>query len=355
MRRCPIRKPGSTGRAFTLIELLVVIAIIAILIGLLVPAVQKVREAAARSQCQNNLKQLALACINYAGTYKELPPGGLVGWSGTAGIAMTPNTGGSGDWAQDRGSWLVHSLPFMEQTPLYTRIIQVGGKLDGSHAGSPMAAYFNVAGNPVTPPYMRCPSDDGTSTLPFASNYVGSLGPQCAAGGCGDDRFQQYCNQPLPAGWGYSASPDHGNDWTPNGIRGLFNRLGARMKYPAAARDGTSNTILIGENLVLTSDHLWQGQGMWWHYNGGNSHSSTIVPINWTINEDGTAGYVCGGPGTEYSRRNWNVSWGFRSRHAGGTNFAFADGSVQFLSEAIDHRTYNLLGGRNDGQVPGQY
>src|SRR5437660_4392262 len=107
---------GRTG--FTLIELLVVIAIIAILIALLVPAVQKVREAAARTQCINNLKNLALACVHYADTHKgALPPGGRTGWSGTAGVpdsTEVPNGAPNGDWGSDRGTWLGYTLPYME-------------------------------------------------------------------------------------------------------------------------------------------------------------------------------------------------------------------------------------------------
>src|SRR5262249_16634143 len=105
----PIRR-----RAFTLIELLVVIAIIAILIGLLLPAVQKVREAAARAQCQNNLKQLALACLNYESARKYLPRGNEY----PASSNLTNGDNG--------GSWLFVSLPFMEQEPLYDKIRAAG-------------------------------------------------------------------------------------------------------------------------------------------------------------------------------------------------------------------------------------
>src|SRR5262249_29741507 len=110
------------GRGFTLIELLVVIAIIAILIGLLGPAVQKVREAAARAQCQNNLKNLGLACIHFAdvGVYGKnlLPPGGAWGFNGGNPTPTIYNA----DWGSDRGSWLVWTLPFIEQKPLADRI-----------------------------------------------------------------------------------------------------------------------------------------------------------------------------------------------------------------------------------------
>src|SRR5437879_2277371 len=145
-------------KAFTLIELLVVIAIIAIHIGLLLPAIQKVREAAARLQCSNNLKQLGLATIYYADTHSlVLLPGGVG--------ALVNN---SSDWNDDRGSWLVHTLRYLEQGNLYNQLT--------SSAGGPLLTTpYSVSSNGATRntkntgpavcvgvklPYGRCPSDD---------------------------------------------------------------------------------------------------------------------------------------------------------------------------------------------------
>jgi prepilin-type processing-associated H-X9-DG protein/prepilin-type N-terminal cleavage/methylation domain-containing protein len=345
------------GRAFTLIELLVVIAIIAVLIGLLVPAVQKVREAANRTKCSNNLKQLALACINYADTsgLHTLPPGGVSGG---------PETG---QWVE-KGSWLVHSLPYMENTNLYKQFEQGTGfylsppvqPWDMMYNRYPGYGYpYNLTalapgyytrglGTPPRLSYGRCPSDDYQPDA-SVSNYVGSLGPQCAPGPCGYDPFYKYC-QPDVSGlgdWGYTWSPDHGNSWSGNDIRGLFNRLGAKIAYPAGIPDGTSSTLFIGESLPNEHDHL--AQNAWWSYNGGQSHCTTNVPINYR--SDGKN--WCSPASRFYG--NWNVSWGFKSQHSNGTNFAFADGHVQFVSQSIDHRTYQLLGCRNDHLPPGNW
>jgi prepilin-type N-terminal cleavage/methylation domain-containing protein/prepilin-type processing-associated H-X9-DG protein len=332
------------GRGFTLIELLVVIAIIAILIGLLVPAVQKVREAAARAQCQNNLKNLGLACIHFAdvGVYGKhiLPPGGA--WGYNDGTNTTP-TIYNANWGADRGSWLVWTLPFMEQKPLADRI----GPLKET-INNPVGAYFSNVNNRIRLPYGRCPSD-GARPEGTCSNYVGSLGPQCCPADCGYSPFEDWCRPEVSglgggvAGMGYTTSPGHGNEFwgDDRNIRGLFTRCGTKIAFPAGIPDGTSNTIMIGECLVDTHDHL---VGMtWWNFNAGNAHCGTNVPINYTIDPTETS---CSNP--DRSIRNWNVSWGFRSNHSGGSQFCFADGSVQFLSQSIDHALYQKLGCRND-------
>jgi len=122
----------------------------------------------------------------------------------------------------------------------------------------------------------------------------------------------------------------------------MFNRLGAKINM-ASASDGLSNTLLLGESLPEEHDHLVSNAN-WQSFNGGSAHVSTIVPINYRSND----GANWCSPAQSY-RGNWNVSWGFKSKHSGGANFCLGDGSVRFISQSIDHRTYQLLGCRNDG------
>ena len=355
MNSCSSHPRGSPGRrapAFTLIELLVVIAIIAILIGLLLPAVQKVREAAARSKCSNNLKQFGIGLHAYCDVNNgEFPSGGRLGWSSStpkSKVYPTPpyiqNSGksdGNVDWGSDQGSWHVFVLPFMEQGATFNQI-----NPDFTVPNSVGIGIATINPRPRLP-YGRCPSDDWDATA-STTNYCGSMGPQCAVSPCSYDPNQGWC-RPETSGlgggfnaMGYTNSPDHGNGWTSGEIRGLFNRLGAHISMPMVT-DGLSNTIAVGENLPRHYDHLQNPA--WWHFNNGSNMVGTIAPIN-----QRSDGNNCSDP-TRAAPNNWNISMGFKSNHTNGTNFVFGDGSVKFIAQTIDHRTYQLLGCRNDGQA----
>jgi prepilin-type N-terminal cleavage/methylation domain-containing protein/prepilin-type processing-associated H-X9-DG protein len=335
-----MRFSPNSRRGFTLIELLVVIAIIAILIGLLLPAVQKVREAANRSKCQNNLKQFGIALHAHHDALGYFPQGGAFG---TATRATDPGYGTDWNWGVDRGSWYIFTLPYMEQQGLYNQVqtasgipIGIGNAANHLGIGAVQTVYANAGGAKL--PYLRCPSD-GDLIGQSVANYAMSMGPQCLAppGGC-PSPYQGNCNQPS---WGWSTSPDHGNVGNDSELRGFGSRCGPMIRM-ASLVDGTSNTIAVGETLVNSTDHIWDGS--WRGFNGGAAHVSTIVPINTVTNQNACSGSNPNG------KNNWNISWGFRSNHTQGTNFVFGDGSVRFIPQSIDMRTYNQLGCRNDGQ-----
>jgi prepilin-type N-terminal cleavage/methylation domain-containing protein/prepilin-type processing-associated H-X9-DG protein len=321
---------GRRRRAFTLVELLVVLAIIGVLIGLILPAVQKVRETVSRMKCGNNLKQLALACHSYHDVHGAFPPGGLVlpngpGWANI-------------DWQANKGTWLVFALPYMEQEPLFNKI----PNLDIPHFDS-IGTAERAGVLPWGTDMFRCPSDGYNPSHPV-SNYVGSLGPQCLDDKCGYNPFMQYCNQPA---WGYTWSADDGTTSDSSQLRGMFARNGARVSF-ASVTDGTTFTLFIGETLPSQNAHMIVFP---WYTVYGTQVISTIIPINYPISEQDRSWCGAGTVGPAYSMTNNNVAWGFKSRHVHGANFAFVDGSIHFLSESIDHRTYQLLGCRNDGQA----
>jgi prepilin-type N-terminal cleavage/methylation domain-containing protein/prepilin-type processing-associated H-X9-DG protein len=341
-------------RAFTLIELLVVIAIIAVLIGLLLPAVQKVREAAARLKCQNNLKQLALACHSYHDANGTIPPGGYMNppW----GQNTTGKWDQGGGWQFDKGSFHLYVLPYMEQDNLFRQIAAFD--LSTPNVDTITRAITAKVIPPPTLPYHRCPSDPTRQGDCNYSNYVGNGGMQnfsTSWSSCGYDPFSPlYCN-------GSKMTPPH--NWTCDSDNGMFAYVIGPPNHPkphtiSDVIDGTSNTIVLGETIVnsntyvrcTTSTDAHSLRGCW-TADGGFTINTPTIPLNYptTLYEPGVTKQCQPDPKT--NPYNLPVSAGFRSRHTGGVNFAFMDGSIHFISQTIDPITLIRLSVRNDGEV----
>jgi prepilin-type N-terminal cleavage/methylation domain-containing protein/prepilin-type processing-associated H-X9-DG protein len=304
---------GSRPYAFTLVELLVVIAIIGILIALLLPAVQAAREAARRSQCTNNLKQLGLAMHNYHDVHKVFPYGFQTEIAGCT---------------HRRDCWFQRILPFIEQKPFSDKY--EADKTEYIHS-IPKSLAGTIVGA------MMCPSDPsgpafggGGSDNGFQGNYV-----VCAGGGTGTTTIDMNI-----------IKTDTGGLFSQNSACGFRDCL-----------DGSSNTLLASEAIIRGSTGgNWGEAGGYW---GGAPHGSyafsTAEPPNTSVAdrvyscksitwpkapcENGNAGGLTG---------RWNFA---RSYHPGGVNTALADGSVRFVSETIDRLTWRYLGIRNDGNV----
>lgn len=329
-------------RGFTLIELLVVIAIIAILIALLLPAVQQAREAARRTQCKNNLKQLGLAMHNYHDVYNQFPINHY--------NAGTP-------WGNNL-TVLVGLLPYLDQAPLFN--------------GINFSATTNVTLYPVNGkrlgeyliPGFSCPSD-GESLVATAQNmrrcsYAPSIGAQALKSGVAACNLATYAGT-YPAGMGLDTDNDGEDPFNRGNVRsdfgigsqisGMFGR-GRFYGWGASIRDvtdGTSNTILMGEIRMSCNQFSptwgWSWPESLWY--------ATTAPINWNTCA-GTAGYGAN-PCLSDVGNNWNSVFGFKSLHVGGCHFLLTDGSVRFLSQNLDKLTYARLGDRHDGGVVGEF
>jgi len=295
--------------AFTLIELLVVIAIIAILVGLLLPAVQKVREASARTKCQSQMRQLALACHAYHDGNAKLPTG-------------TVDVIGPDIAYRDRRMWMHYTLPYIEQQAIFDRM--------NTWVASGAGSMWNDEPDRTVPiRFLVCPSDPNggkNSTFingnnqGFHSNYAGCAGRN-------------------------SFNPGNNQGANLDGI--FFSKSNVRL---SDITDGTSQTLMISE--LLTSPDLTthdvRGR-VWNNANQGGSWFSTVVRPNTTVQD--RLQWCQSIPKAPCTSATTDITLAARSMHSGGVNISMADGSTRYISDSVDATIYQNLGGRADGQT----
>lgn len=311
-----MRPQQKTRAGFTLIELLVVIAIIAVLIALLLPAVQQAREAARRTQCKNNLKQIGLALHNYHDAVNAFP------------YASTYPIG-----AQYKHTWVELIMPQIDNAPLYNQI-NFSLPNDATTPSNNQVLFANKSFG-----FIKCPSNpygekltckDGSLFREYPTSIQGlsyplmsgSIQPDSVPPDCGCENC--FCNTETTAVHSWNASQAYMN------FPGIFNRgiTTSRMKD---ITDGTSNTIMAAER---NAEECGWGGAFSWNFTNVYTGQKINSPTRTTnIGSD------------------WWRNCGSSSYHVGGAHALMADGAVRFLSSNIDHRTYCALGDKADGQT----
>jgi prepilin-type N-terminal cleavage/methylation domain-containing protein/prepilin-type processing-associated H-X9-DG protein len=362
--------PRTGRRGFTLVELLVVIAIIGILVALLLPAVQAAREAARRSACVNNMKNLGLAVLNHHDVSRHFPVS--MGMPGEDWVLPKMNNVRTGV------GWMINVLPQMEEQSLYDQFRTAGvfegnfatwnqcasqNSLEAPPAGGSipnrgLASAKNGAGGcflvRTQLSWQKCPSDDSAlevSTKQWqwkgartaTTNYKGVVGDTFLganqgappANGNNSSQFPSGAYNGLPNPNGPVSSRDCVAD---NRCEGIFFRNSyVKPVKIANVTDGTSNTAMIGEDIPRYNYHsaAFYSNGDW---------CSCNVPLNrklsWTVDQV-----------ENFADSLWWDAISFASLHPGGGNFCYADGSVQFVSDSIDNTLYRIGCTRNGGEA----
>jgi prepilin-type N-terminal cleavage/methylation domain-containing protein len=306
----------SQRTGFTLIELLVVIAIIAVLIALLLPAVQQAREAARRTQCKNNLKQIGLALHNYHDA-----------------IGMFPYCSTYPINAAYKHTWVELILPYIDNAPLYNQI------------------NFNLPNDATTPSnnqalfaskgfaFIKCPSNPFSDTLTCKDGSLfreypaaiqglgyplmsGTIQPDSIPPACGCENC--FCNSESTASHTWNSSQSYTK------FPGIFNR-GVTISRLKDVTDGTSNTMLAAER---NAEECGWGGAFSWNFTNVYTGQKINSPTRTTSNSS-----------------DWWRNCGSSSHHVGGVHVLLADGSVRFLSDSIDFRLYCFLGDKADGNT----
>ena len=333
----------SSLRGFTLVELLVVIAIIGILIALLLPAVQAAREAARRSQCSNNLKQMVLALHNYHDVHKVFPPALLNGARQNYARDKYPGQ------VKNTTGWTM-LLPFLEQKPLYDKynFNVCSSCADANSVGVLGNDTMNEEVIKTRVAVFECPSASTAGEL--RSNQAGNSAENYSM------RSARRTNYFFATG----AMNDDSSEYQAyiNDIRlGVFGNNGAAKM--AIISDGTSNVIAIGESVGGTKYKQDANWGPWGlcgtrtcchgrvYTDSGTSLSTANLATN-------AANYNINSP-YQGDSQGRIFAWTFGSAHPGGAQFGLADGSTRFISETIDYLTFAKVNYIQDGQIVGQY